>query len=298
VTRLVLLLALLTALPAAADACPLAVVLDGDAHAIATVGEMLAARGIALEAIDCEPTRAHLEVRGAQIAIDVVQTDGAHIERIVGDSATAATVIESFARSDVGDPLLASRPVPAPPARAASPEIEVSRTQPPPPSPRGVRLSIVYESSFASDGTRWTGLHIGACIMLGPVCAGALLRGAKVTKDPWDDDIERQTTELFGGLDVPFSIGRWQFAPGFAAGLGHMHTRVGESHTETGGVRADAHVTFSIPIWRRLAVDIFAAGILTQETRIDDQMIGATTVRPDEPRLVFRLGAGLSYGGL
>ncbi len=296
VLRFALLFVLAAFGHARADACPPAVVLEGDAGAIETVGEILGARGISLAPSHCA-IHATIAARGDEIAIEVRQADGTVIERSAQDAGTAATVIESFTRSD-GDPLLESRPVPASPR----PTIEMAMTaQPPARSPRGVRLSTAFESSFGSDHTRWSGMHLGACIMLGPICAGARLRAAGVTHDPWTDDIERQSIELLAGIDVPFALGRWTFMPGFAAGLGQMHTRVGDRHTETGGVRADVHATLSIPLWRRLALDLFAAADLTQETRgawNDEMMLTEPVDIPDEPRLLLRFGLGLSYGGL
>ena len=86
-------------------------------------------------------------------------------------------------------------------------------------------------------------------------------------------------------------------SPGFAAGLGKMHTRglTREMRTETGGVRADLHATLSIPLWARFALDVVTAADLTQETRVE---WGPTmTPLPDEPRALFRFGVGLRYGG-
>jgi len=298
VLRFALPLVLATLGHARADACPPAVVLDGDVDTIETVGEVLAARNISLAASHCA-IHATLTPQGGEIAIEVRQADGTVIERSARDAGTAATVIESFTRADVGDPLLESRPVPLdtrPPV-----EIETMTAQPPARSPRGVRLSTAFEASFGSDRTRWSGMHLGACIMLGPICAGARLRAAGVTHDPWTGDIERESIELLAGIDVPFALGRWTFMPGFAAGLGQMHTRVGDRHTETGGVRADVHATLSIPLWRRLSLDLFAAADLTQETRgawNDEMMLTEPVEVPDEPRLLVRFGLGLSYGGL
>lgn len=300
VLRVCLALGFVAAIDGPADACPLAVSLTGDSHAITIVGEVLRARGLDLDVSECEAIRAHLDERGSSMVVHVTHPDGTTIERVVDDVATAATVIESFTRTDVGDPLLATRSVPPAPERSSSP-LEVEQVVPPR-SPRGVRLSTAIETSFGSDRTRWMGMHFGACIMLGPICAGGRLRGASVVRDRWDDDIHRRSSELLAGIDIPFGVGGWTFTPGFAAGLGHIRTRVGDAGIESGGVRADVHATLSIPLWRRLALDVFAAADLTQETRgaWDDSgmMIVAPVEVPDEPRLLIRFGLGLSYGGL
>ncbi|MFN0246734.1 MAG: hypothetical protein ACKV2T_07480 [Kofleriaceae bacterium] len=286
---------------ARAEVCPPAVSLNGDSHATVAVGELLTARGIDVDGSNCKVLHAKLSERGSTIVIDVTQADGTTIQRVVDDTITAATVIESFTRTDVGDPLLATRPVPPPPVVT---ELE-AKARPAPRPPRGVHLSTAIETSFGSDRTRWTGVHVGACVVLGPICAGGRVRGAGVTWDPWEGDIERRSTELLAGIDIPFAVRSWRFTPGFAAGLGHMQTSVAREgmrgiRVESGGVRADVHASLSIPLWRHLALDLFAAADLTQETRaLDRSEIDETMIDiPDEPRLLLRFGIGLSYGGL
>ncbi len=305
----------LLVLRARAEACPPAVVLSGAPTAVADVGEVLVARGIELGASDCGAIEAHLEQRGDELVIDVVQPGGAIVQRVVGEAQTAATVIESFTRTDVGDPLLAIRAVPADPRPTVRAFVEEPGPTPPPlRNPRGVHLFNAFETSFASDHTRWLGAHLGACVMLGPVCAGGRLRLASVTDQPdaWADLFHRRSVELLGGIDIPLAIGPLTFSPGFAAGLGQIRTDVIDVRTlvdgepaarmsETGGLRADVHATLSIPVWRRLALDVFTAGVLTQETHIESDVMfsgGAMLSMPDEPRLLVRFGVGLRYGDL
>lgn len=286
---------------AAAEACSPAVVLAGDPQAIATVAELLSARGVALEVGACGAVKAQIERRGEGLAIVVEQADGTTIERVVGEAQTAATVIESFTHGEMGDPLLASRAFPREVATAPNVRLEApvprSAAQR---SARGVQLFSAFETSYASDRTSWIGAHLGACVMLGPVCAAARLRLANVEAGPgpWNGEVERRSIELLVGIDIPFALGGWTFSPGFATGLGQMHTRgatQGE-RAETGGLRADVHATLSIPLAHRLAIDVFTAAELTQETHIE---WGAMmTPLPDEPRVLARLGVGLRYGGL
>lgn len=291
---------------AAADPCSPAVVLAGDAHEIATISELLSARGVALAPGACGAVHARVERRGDGLAIEVEQADGTIAWRIAGEAATAATVIESFARLELGGPLLASRAFPSDPNQrdgevaGAHARLDTPARSPRSRSARGVQLFSAFETSYASDRTSWLGAHLGACVMLGPVCGAARLRIANVAAGPgpWEAGLERRSTELLVGIDVPFALRAMTFSPGFAAGLGQMHTRgdTREMRAETGGVRADVHATLSIPVWRRLAVDVFAAADLTQETHVEwgPMMVPL----PDEPRLLVRLGVGLRYGGL
>lgn len=281
---------------AGAETCPPAVALDGDAALIGVVGDVLAARGIAIEPAGCPAVAARIERRGDALVVDVAGPGGAAVQRVVGNTATAATVIESFSRSDVGTPLLAARAVRRDePAVAAELDAAPASAS----SARGIHVFGAFETSFASDGTAWLGAHVGACVMIGRICAAARLRGAGVVGGPgaWEDVYERRGTELLFGVDIPFAIGGWTFSPGFAAGLGQMHTRGGDRdmRAETGGPRADVHATLSIPVGG-MAIDLFGAADLTQETRVE---WGPTMAPlPDEPRLLVRFGAGLRYGGL
>ncbi len=283
---------------ARAEPCPPAVALAGDAALVGAVGGVLTARGIALDPPGCPAIAARIEPRDGALVVDI---DG--VERIVGDTATAATVIESFSRVDVATPLLAIRPVTraAPIVDAPAPDVEVEAvTIPANQSTRGVQVFGAFETSFASDRTRWHGAHVGVCVTLGPVCAAARLRVAGVTSGPgvWKDQLDRQSVELLIGIDIPFAVRGVTVAPGFAAGLGQMYTfgATRALSSETGGPRADVHATVSIPIARRLAIDLFTAVDLTQETRVEWGPTMGTL--PDEPRALARFGAGLRYGGL
>jgi hypothetical protein len=274
---------------ARAEVCPPAVALAGDAALVGAVGDVLATRGIALDAPGCPAVAARIDARDGALVIGV-----AGVERVVGDTATAATVIESFSRADVATPLLAIRAVP----RGAPPDEDRGVAPARDRSARGVQLFGAFEGSYASDRTTWMGAHVGACVMLGPVCAAARLRMAGVAGGPgvWDGAIERRSMELLFGIDIPLAVGGLTVTPGFAAGLGQMHTRDEQRdvRNETGGPRADVHVTVSIPIGGRLAVDLFAAVDLTQETHVEHE----TEPLPDEPRALVRLGAGARFGGL
>jgi hypothetical protein len=282
---------------AGAEPCPPAVALAGDPSLIEGIGEVLSARGIALDPAGCPAVQARVERRGDELVIDVDRADGSSVERVVGEPATAATVIESFTRGDVDAPLLAGRAVPR------SPSIEVRAAPPaggaPGKAARGVQWFGAFETSYASDHTSWLGAQVGVCVMLGPVCAASRVHAAGVAAGPgpWKDAVERRNIELLVGIDIPLRLRGWTAAPGFAAGLGQMHTR-GTTHdmrSETGGMRAEIHAGVAIPLARRFAVEVSAAAALTQETTVE---WGPTVAPlPAEPRAFGRLGVGLRYGG-
>ena len=290
-----IVVALLAALggTARADRCETAVTITGDAEVVRAIEALLRARGIEIGDGECASLRAHIERRGDSFAIGVEADET--IERNVGELATAATVIESFVRDDASVLL----PVRARPARV---QVELAAPKPAPEptrATRGVQVFAAAETSIGSDHTNWMGMHLGVCIQLGPICAAARLRSAAVVagQGMWRTEMERRSTELLLGLDVPFALGRTTLAPGFAAGMGSMWTRSDDGTTvgETGGLRADVHTTLSVPLTKRWALDLSVALDLTQETRIEAEH--AMTI-PDEPLALLRFGVGVRYGGL
>lgn len=278
------------------------VAITGDDDVVRAIEALLARRGIRLAEGECTGVRAHVERRADTFAIsvDFVERDVARtssssaIERTVGELATAATVIESFTRDDAR-PLLPVRP------RPQRVTIELAKPPQSPAAPathaRGIQVFAAAETSVGSDHTNWLGAHVGICITLGPICAAARLRHAQVVagEGMWRTEMERRSTELLLGLDVPFSLGRSTLSPGFAAGMGSMWTRSDDGTTagESGGLRADVHVTLSVPLSKRWALDLSTALDLTQETRIESKM-----PLPDEPLALLRFGVGVRYGGL
>jgi hypothetical protein len=284
----------------AAWACPPAAELAGDPTLVGLVNEILAKHGVATGPGECAPLRARLERRG--IAIVVVRMGDPTEERIVSDPATAATVIETWSRSDFEDPLLASHPLAALPLRAEAPaalpreaatQDAVRRV-----APRGIQIFAAVETSFADDRTSWAGALIGVCIQVGRVCVSARGRVATVVDGPgmWDE-AERHTADVLFGGDVPFALGPTTFTFGIGAGMGSVHT--GSRATgmpegsETFGLRADAHLGWTLRLGHRISLDLSTAIDVAQVTDVEG------TARPEvtsEPRLFGRFGAGLRFG--
>ena len=284
-----------------AGTCPPAARLRGDPAAVAGVTSALGARGIATDPAACRALEVSLERRDGALLVSTASEGDQIVERAVTDIRTAATVIESWVRTDVEAPLLATRTIavrepPAAPPPAAAPAIAVA----PRPPERGVQLFTTAETTRASDRTSWFGLQVGACVMLGPVCAAARARFASVTggPGPWQGGLDRHGVEVLLGGDVPLRWGRATISPGVAAGVGSIHTRE-EGSTfrggETGGLRAEAHAALSYPLRPRIALEVTLALDLTQATHVETS---SPVPLPDEPRLLARLGLGLRFGGL
>lgn len=299
--------AVLGATRVAHAACPPAVALTGDAEAVRAVREQLDARGIAGETPSCPVLRAQIERRGAQLVVAVADSPadrgpghmpGPIIERAVGGPATAATVIESWVRTDVTAPLLETRALPPIDAELAASGGSA-------PSATGIQLFAAAETSFASDRTVWEGLQLGACVMLGPICAAARVHAGKVVGRPagWDR-FARKGGEGYLGIDVPIALGRTRLTPGFAAGYGTMLTHhIGDDEKaglEVSGPRAEAHVALAIPLTAHIAIDLGTTIELTQATgmEVHGNSPDASIAFPDEPRALFRFAVGVRYGAL
>src|SRR5689334_14188874 len=92
---------------AEAAACPRDAVIAGDGALVEEIAAVLRRRGIEGGPDDpsCPAVRAKISRRDGAYVVDVTSADGGQVERVVGELATAATVIESFTRSDVAAPL-------------------------------------------------------------------------------------------------------------------------------------------------------------------------------------------------
>ena len=272
--------------------------LHGEADLVSAVGDLLAQRGVV-----CADVHGAVRHDGASI---VVARDGAMpVERRVADISTAATVIESWSDRNASDPLLESHPIPAVVVAEAPvappPRVVIVERQAPPSTFHGSQLFAAAETSAANDRTMWAGAHVGGCIVLGPVCATALVRFSEVVDGPayWTG-LDRRDIEVLLGGDVPINVGRGLLLLGFGGGTGQVHTRIDskDEHrmaSETGGLRAEARAAYAYPLSRAFAVDVTLSIDLTQETRSEST---TTMPLPDEPLVFARLGVGLRWGFL
>jgi|JI10StandDraft_1071094.scaffolds.fasta_scaffold291521_2 hypothetical protein len=283
---------------AAAAPCGPAATIAGEPSLVAAIAPILAARALTDGAPECPTLAVTVSARDGAVVV-AFEHRGQRLERAVADAATAATVIESFVRGDVAAPLLAPRM--APPREPGAGEPPASLAPPAPVGTRGrVHLFLGPDAALARDGTRWLGAQIGACITLGPVCAAVRHRLAQVVSGPgeWEHSLDRRAIELLVGIDVPLTIGSVHVTPGFAGGIGQIDTRdrARGIRVETGGLRADVHATIGFALTRRWAIELAAAGVLTQATHVEN--LEGKSELPREARLLGHLGVGVRYGGL
>ena len=261
--------------------------LRGDPELVRDIGQLLVQRGVDLG------TCPELQVSVSRTTAGVViASDGG--ERRVSEPISAAIVLESWARTDVAEPLLAAHRL----VLDAAPAITLAADRR---APRGVQVFAAVEDSLASDRTDWTGVGGGACMMVGRICVAGRARYAKVVDGPgpWQHELDRTGSELLVGGDVPLHIGRATVSPGFGGGVGLIDTRSDERddhmHSMTPGLRADAHAALSYPLGNRLSLDLTFAVDMTEATHFQSMPAFAL---PNEPWLLARVGAGLRYGDL
>ena len=278
----------------AAWACPPTVLLDGDPDLTKAIGASLSERGISTGASSCPATR--ITVARYAGTIIVWNASAGNTQRVVSDVRTAATVIESWVRTDVEAPLLPGlRMVEESPAEAVPSVVAVAPQSGPP----GIRAFTIVEASFGSDRTSWVGAEVGACVMMGPVCAAARVRFAGVVDGPgqWQGAWDRHAVEVLLGVDWPLHTHTLTFAPGAAAGAGwtQTHQEGMSGGAQTAGLRLEAHLALSYPLRQRLALESTIAFDFMQALDVD---ASATTPLPADPRLLGHIGIGMRFGGL
>jgi len=278
---------------AMAAPCPPSANLSGDAKLVAAITSVLDQRGIPVLA--CSSLAVEIQPSGDALAISI---DGRE-PRIVNDARTAATMIESWVRTDVGGPLLGGHAIvrieegPAPRQETMVPSTW-----------RGVQVFALGQNAVASDGTDWIGAEVGACVNLGPMCAAVRLRFAQVAggPGPFEFMLDRAGYELLFGGDIPISVGKMTLSPGFSGGIGTVVTHVADmedgSHkgSEAGGLRADVHASLTYPLSHRFAAEVGLSLDFAQSTRIDSY--SPTVLFPDVPLFLARIAIGIRYGGL
>jgi hypothetical protein len=259
----------------------------------------------------CGAVRASVDRRADQVFLRVKDEDGRASERQVTTASAAVTLIETWARADLGGPLLRPRslalelPAPVEPAGVSATAIDLPR----PALPFGA--DVLAETSRASDGSSWIGAVASACARVGHVCVGPALRWASDAGSAGgsaDSPTRRRAVEAMVAARLPITFGRSTLAPGLAMGYGWLASESipqidstepeGASqndpiHYDTSGVRAEASLAFAVAINRWVAIELRVASSLVPGAQIDgfDEAEVAA-----EPRVCFHGALGLRVG--
>ena len=298
---------------AAQAVCMPVVQVSGEPALARPVIALLRGRGVKVGGTSrCGVMTAVLTGSGELTRITIVDTDGRTVERVAEDAGAAATAIESWVRRDIDAPLLepraapaqdADREQPAPIAQTAAPAVE-----------RRIEVGGAAEAGLGSDGSTWTGARAHACLSVGPVCAGAMVRYARDSETGGDGivrDTSRSALDLLLTADLPLHGRRFFLSPG--AGLGQQTMRAtrrsGDRETNDAVVLAlRAHaaagyrITSAWSLRAELAVGVFpfAPRFLAESPEASDPGNDADDAPPlaGVPRVQGWLGVGLTYGDL
>jgi hypothetical protein len=278
---------------AGAERCPASAVVEGDAALVPAVRGALAARGVAVTpGPGCTAVRARIERDADEMSVDLTDGAGRRVERRATTVAAAATVIESWARTDLTDSLLeregeyrAADVVVAPPRSAAGRPM----------------IAVALEASIGSDGSLWTGPRVTGCAWLGPVCGGVTLRLGRdggLSGDTQTLGGHRDGVDMMLSADVPARASVLVISPGIAAGFGWIRSHGRESDgdhvvLDWQGPRAEAHIALATPlIWGIWLYGAASATVLPSAETVFQMHDGALLAA--EPRGFARIAIGLS----
>jgi hypothetical protein len=293
---------------AMATVCGPSASVQGPDDVVTSIRHTLRARGIAIDSLDgCPSVRTTVTRTTSGLRVTVEDPYGRKSERTVAEADAAATIIESWARTEDEAALLAARDWPRAQrtADAAAKNDDgpdaLRSTVVPAPAGRALGVSVSAETSLANDGSIWFGAGITACVRLGPACTGIFARAgsdSRLSGSSKQLETSRTAFDLLVAADLPLRWGDVEITPGAGFGLGWMRTSRsgpgGAVEVDSGGLRANAHITFDIPLTRTLFLDLGAS--------VDVLPLAHTATYRDEgltlagePRGFVRATIGLRY---
>lgn len=264
--------------PLQAKECPPAALLQGDRALVVAVGDLLRARGIATTPTgECPRVSVVLLPVDGWIDVEVTDSWGRQEKRRVADVATAATIVESWCRTDLVDALLA--PPPGLPAAPSGGNTRVSVADAggrgladagPPPFRYaiGVRPGVAY----AGDGSLWVDVAVSACGNWGPVCVGGLVRGGGDLGEFGDSgrfDSKRAGLDVLATIEYPIDLRRVLLTAGLGVGGGWIRAsgpqgtnQHGVVDIDSGFMRVEGAFRVGLPLLERFAFDVgVSAGV-------------------------------------
>jgi len=289
-----------------------ALVLTGDDAAVAAVRGALTNRNVPIAPAP-RVLAARIEPTPGGLALTIRDAAGRTALHQVASPALAAALIESWMRPDFTGPLLAARAMPPLDEAEAEAEAEPTVVAAPPVPPIAppadpIDFTLMGETGLASDRSLWAGASAATRMRWGGFRLGPRVRFAAqavasdarraVYKDDRDADLRHLGAELLLALDRPFALGPLWLTPGL--GLGAAWSRARAVHEERTTVadsfapRAEADLTLTIPLWRRLGLDVGLGFAVTPALRHFTEQDDFTI--PAAPAGQLRGGLGLRYG--
>lgn len=296
---------------AESEPCMPAAQLAGDRDLIAAVQTELESRGIPIRGTTgCGTVSAELAVGDdARVHIHIVDADGRRVERVAADAMGAATAIESWARRDVTDPLLAARGSTR--VAAVIGRVPVEDVPPPVEPPAEVPVARRYvigaglDAGVSGDGAAWGGVRVHGCARAGRFCLGGMVRYA-IDSEQAGDSLELQTSrtalDLTLTAGIPLRAGPLLLTP--AVGLGQTAVTAARDVPEEqereqataiftrAGISMDVHVAHRVV----LVVDVAITYAPFANTRLGE-MDGSDRQLAAVPAIGTWLGVGAAWEG-
>ncbi|HUH03831.1 MAG TPA: hypothetical protein VML75_17670 [Kofleriaceae bacterium] len=202
--------------PARAQPRSCAQTVAGDAHLA------MAVRAHLSSAASCAGIRADVHSAADGVTVRLRDRDGRTAVRVVSSALVAAMWIESWTRRDLGASLL-----PAPAPTAAPPGADLGPIPPPVEQAPQVSFALTTRSVTGSNDVQSRAFGAGACVMVGPICAGLdaqLDQRGDLTANDGLTRARRTAVDALFSARLPVPIGRATFAPNLGLGLGYTRT--------------------------------------------------------------------------
>jgi hypothetical protein len=280
-------------------ACRPAVVVYGEPKLIKNIKVLLKKRGIEdTQVLKCPTILAKVERKDDKLVLWMQDSYGRTSERPISDAQSAATLLESWARTDLTDPLWAIDSAPEEPTTAPSSATVVipqkkARVYADDPGPTkedetpfsdeprykwwqtpdrgfvrlGDGLSVATEFSRGLDGTNAVGAKVTGCKLVGPICLGTLARAGTLTGP------NQVYADVEGTFNIPMKFRQIWVTPGLGAGVGWM--------------RKDSLFTDLFLVKDTLQTTINSSGGLRAEFLLH-------IVTPISPEFLFEIGGAFS----
>lgn len=303
----------------ASEACSPAVSLEGDGALVERLEERLRTQNITAPAQGCPALLCQIRQEGEGLVLVLEDQHGRRSTRTVASEEMAVVVIESWVRDDLFAELLAPPPTqtsqepPAPQNDLGEVLVELENTpvpRPEPPAPVSqppsrAALGGALSTSVGDDGTWWYGGHLTACLRLGPLCVGGLLR-LNIDTEAYGStsrrESERTDTDYLASAEYALRSPRFLLAPGVQVGVRSAQTSLDSEETggaplEFGGGRflvgASLRASYALEPQTLLELGLFVdvspfahtANFRTEEFTLTG-----------EPSVKVHLGLGLRYG--
>lgn len=274
---------------------------------MAPIAAALAREGINVDATEgCPAGRATVERRDGELLVTITDTAGRTSERSVSSVESVAALVASWTRGDLIEPLLAGpmvEPEAAPAVAAESPPAVALAA---PAEAPLVGLDVAAETLVAFDASVWFGAHLAGCVRLGPTCLGAMARfaaDAELSGDAESVGSSRLGLDVLLVVDFPVDLGPLSLVPGIGFGAGWMRAASEASRSEGddnidvdgGGMRADAHLTLTVPLGADFAIDA-GLGVDVWILAHTGTYLEEGVTLAGEPRGRVRASVGLRYG--